>query len=86
MLGILTFDNTALLERVYSIFIPGNRYSLVDIKQMLLDIYQDVGYKKTPVATDLQEWFNIKGVQINTKISKGKYKRDQGFEILSKKK
>ena len=85
-LGILTFDNTALLERVYSIFIPGNRYSLVDIKQMLLDIYQDVGYKKTPVATDLQEWFNIKGVQINTKISKGKYKRDQGFEILSKKK
>ena len=52
---------------------------------MLLDIYQDVGYKKTPVATDLQEWFSIKSVQINTKISKGVYKRDQGFEILSKK-
>ena len=84
-LGILTFDNTTLLERVYSIFIPGNRYSLVNIKQMLLDIYQDVGYKKTPVATDLQEWFSIKSVQINTKISKGVYKRDQGFEILSKK-
>ena len=84
-LGILTFDNTILLEKVYSIFIPGNRYSLVNIKQMLLDIYQDVGYKKTPVATDLQEWFSIKSVQINTKISKGVYKRDQGFEILSKK-
>lgn len=83
-LSILTFDDTILLERIYNIFIPGNRYSLVDIKQVLLNIYQDVGYKKTPVATDLQEWFNIKSVQINTKISKGKYKRDQGFEILSR--
>ena len=84
-LGLLTFDTTELLEKVYSTFLPGNRYTSVDIKQMLSIIYNEVGYGKTPIATDLEDWFEIKRVQINTKVSRGVYKRDKGFEIISKK-
>lgn len=74
-----------LAEKVYNTFSLGKRYTSIYIKNELLKIYQEIGYSKTPIATDLKTWFKIKRVQINTKIAKGVYKRDKGFEILSKK-
>ena len=61
-------------------FSIGSRYTLTYIKETLGNIYQSVGYKKTPKACDLEIYFNLKKVQI---ITSGK--KIHGYEILSKK-
>ena len=55
------------------------------IKEFLKDVYTRFGYSKSPVATDIGEYFNIKEVLVNIPLGNGKYKRERGFEILSKK-
>ena len=64
-----------LIER----FIVGNKYSLKSIKEDLLLIYNKVGITKTPIATDLEDYFNIRKCTINLKDGK----RINGYEILS---
>lgn len=64
-----------LIER----FIVGNKYSLKSIKEDLLLIYNKVGITKTPKATDLEDYFNIRKCTINLKDGK----RINGYEILS---
>ena len=54
-------------------FIVGKRYTNSDAKEMLRKIYDDLGYKKSPKATDLGEWFNIKRVYFND---------SNGFELI----
>ena len=52
-----------------------------EIKERLRQIYQEVDYKKTAKATDLEEWFEVK--EVNITDTNGK--RGKGFEILSTK-
>lgn len=65
-------------EKVMETFKIGERYILSDIKESLRNIYEDLGLKKTPVATDLDEYFQMKKVKVTVNG-----KRENGFEILS---
>jgi hypothetical protein len=84
-LGIITFDRSNLKNAILREFNVGDKLSKGDIKTKLQSLYINLGYKKTPKAVDLIEWFKLKEIKINTKLSDGSYKRDHGFEILAKK-
>ena len=84
-LGIVSFNKSLLFLKIIETFSVGERYTSSWIKSSLKSIYEESGYEKTPVASDLENWFDIKKVQINTRLDNGTYKRDKGYEILSKK-
>lgn len=56
-------------------FYVGKRYSKKDIKIKLRSLYIDKGIKKTALATDLNNWFEIKPIR-NSELG-------NGFEILA---
>ena len=68
--------------KILSSFLPENRYLKSDIKETLRKIYEDLGYNKTPKASDLEEYFELHPCQIKNKETG---KKDNGFEILKKK-
>lgn len=81
-MGITIFDQSILEREIYSKFNIGDRLTKAEIKNTLRVIYDEVGYKKTPKANDLENWFKVKLIQItNNETSK----RDAGFEIIEKK-
>ena len=59
-------------------FIIGSKYSLKESKLMISEIYQELNIIKTPKATDLEEYFNIRKCIM---IIDGK--RINGYELLS---
>ena len=63
-------------------FVINNKYLKSDIKETLRKIYEDLGYDKTPKASDLEEYFELRSCQIKNKETG---KKDHGFEILKKK-
>lgn len=79
-LNIKSFNKSDLILSIYSNFNVGDKYSLNNIKLMLSDIYVKCGYEKSPVASDLREYFELKE-NIKIKDSTGKWVR--GFEILN---
>ena len=80
-LGIITFDPKKLRDEVYDIFKVGDRLGRDEIKNQLGDLYNFIGYGRKPKATDLENWFEIKGVLLT--LDGGK--RVHGFEIIKKK-
>ena len=70
-----------LEDLIYSSFIPGEKYSKAWIKSKLGEIYNTVGYKLTPKATDLERYFKIKAVNYMDKVSK---KKENGYSIINK--
>ena len=75
------FDTAPVRERILSEFKVGDRLITSEVKEILRMIYQDLKYNKTPKATDLEEYFELKDTRI--KNSNGKMSR--GFEILAQK-
>ena len=71
-----------LKTRIYSNFIINNRYSSVYIKETLGKIYEFVGIKSSPKATDIENYFEVKKIQI---INKESGKKDRGYLIIKKK-
>lgn len=67
----------ALKEEIYRLFEVGNRYVKSDIKATLKLLYERLGYKKTAKASDIQEYFEVKGTLSADKKA--------GFELLNKK-
>lgn len=67
-------------SEVYNSFIVGERYNKPFIKSELGRIYELLNYKKTPKATDLEEWFEIRYVKYTENGRK-----INGFEIVRKK-
>lgn len=65
------------IEDLALYFNIGERYSLKDIKLKLKNLYIKVGESKTPVATDLKNWYEIKS------FKNGMF--GHGFEILGEK-
>lgn len=57
-----------------------NRYTKQEIKEKLCNIYKNIKYNKTPKANDLEEWFEMKDIQIT--LNK---RRVHGYEIIKKK-
>ena len=80
-LDIQSFTKDNLEKTIYSEFKVGDRIIKADLKERLAKIYDKLQYQKTPKATDLSEWFEIKPVSIT--IDSGK--RVNGFELLKKK-
>ena len=62
-------------------FSVGSKYSTKQIKSILADFYITNSISKTPKASDLEEYFNLKTCKV--KNSDGKW--ENGFEIISKK-
>ena len=71
-----------LLEELDKIFSIGLRISKAMVKEELRTIYTKLGYSKTPKATDLEEYYELRPCQISNSET-GKI--DNGFEIIRKK-
>ena len=71
-----------LQEVIYSVFLVEERYTMVFIKDRLGEIYENLGIKASPKATDLENYFEIKKIQITNKETG---KKDHGYKILKKK-
>lgn len=79
-LGIITFSQELLESSIYSEFKVGDKITLVDIKDKLSYLYSSINYDKTPKATDLENYFEVKKCTINFPG-----KRVNGLEIIKKK-
>ena len=72
-------DINAVVNDITSTFTVGSKYSKSDIKETLRTIYETNGYNKTPKASDLEQYFELKTCLVPNKITG---KRDGGFEII----
>ena len=72
-------DIDAVIRDITSTFIVGKRYSKSSIKETLQIIYETNGYNKTPKASDLEQYFEIKLCKI---LNPETNKRDMAFEIV----
>lgn len=53
----------------------------MDIKQKLTDLYKLTNYSRSPKATDISDWFEIKAVKIYQAVE-GKKKQFKGYELI----
>ena len=82
-LGILTFSPELLINSIYDNFQSGKRMSLVDIKTKLTEIYQKINYEKSPKATDIIDFFDVKECIIVQNLGGGNKKRLRGYDLLT---
>ncbi len=78
----LKIDLESLSKKIFANFKEGQRYTKADIKTTLGEIYEALEYSRTPKASDLEYYFEIKDCLIQNKETG---KRDKGFEIIKKK-
>ena len=71
-----------LLNIIYSSFKEGERYLGSDLKQAVQSIYDSLGLKKTGKASDFEEWFEMKRVNITNSQTK---KREPGYSLIKRK-
>lgn len=71
-----TFDSV-LYNTIYTRFKCGERYTSKDLKEILREIYQDLGISKTPKANDLGQYFKL----IKTKITLPDKTLKDGFRL-----
>lgn len=81
-LATTTLVSSSVKDEILKEFDEGSRISFTSIKQKLTEIYKNLEYNKTPKASDLEEYFNVKPCQITNKETG---KRDNGFEIIKRK-
>ena len=81
-LSDLKLDLSDLSDKISSEFAISGRYTKSEIKNKLSGIYSGLGYSKTPKASDLEEYFELKDVLLTNKETG---KREHGFEIIKKK-
>ena len=79
---VKSFDITLVEKFIYSNFHEGDRVSLREAKEILRKGYEDMGYEKSPKASDLSEWFELKEAKIPN--SSDNSKRDKAFQLLKK--
>lgn len=61
---IRTFNKSDIAKEIYSIFKVGDNLSLSDIKGKIRNLYDKIGYNKTPKANDIEEFFDVKRTKI----------------------
>jgi hypothetical protein len=69
-----------LKSKILSEFKVGEKYLMSDIKEKLGVIYSSFSYAKTPKATDLGDYFEIKKCKVSIEG-----KRVPAFEIIKEK-
>ena len=82
-LNIVTFSPELLINSIYDNFQSGKRMSLVDIKAKLTEIYQKINYEKSPKATDIIDFFDVKECIIVQNLGGGNKKRLRGYDLLT---
>ena len=83
-LGIVTFSPELLINTITLNFNPGEKYSLLDLKAKLGDLYNSINYTATPKANDILNYFEVKEYK-STETIGGEKKRVRGYELLSRK-
>ena len=74
------YGNSDILKNlIFQDFVVDSKLSTFYIKSKLKEIYASLSYDKTPKASDLSEWFDIKPCKIKD-AETGKW--EHGFEIL----
>lgn len=77
-IGMLdTTSDSVLYNTIYTRFKCGERYTSKDLKEILREIYQDLGISKTPKANDLGQYFKL----IKTKITLPDKTLKDGFRL-----
>lgn len=84
-LGIVMFNPLLLQNHIYHDFNVGDKLSLAEIKQKLFNIYSEINYSKTPKASDIENYFEVKEVSLFDKKPDGSRKRIKAYELLSQK-
>lgn len=79
-LNIISFEDDKIFEEIDKEFNVGESYTNTYIKSKLSEIYKRIGYKASPKATDLNNYFDTK----KCLIQEGS-KRVNGLKLLSKK-
>jgi hypothetical protein len=79
-LSVMSFDKEKIKGELSNVFEVGKSYTKADIKGRLSDIYKKLGYKASPKATDLGEYYEMKECLVNNGA-----KRSGGFKILKEK-
>ena len=74
-------DKEIISKEVYSNFKLGDKLDRKEIKSRLSSIFSKLNLKKTPKASDLDNWFEIKDIMMTAAN-----KRIHGFEIIALKK
>ena len=72
-----TTSDSVLYNTIYTRFKCGERYTSKDLKEILREIYQDLGISRTPKAKDLGEYFKL----IKTKITLPDKTLKDGFRL-----
>lgn len=80
-IGIKYFSKKEIAEKIYQVFSPGESYTLTSIKSTLSNIYTEIMYDKTPKATDLFDFFEIKEYMTTDPKTK---KRIRGYHLIKK--
>ena len=78
-LGVKFFNKSDIAKEIYSVFKVGDNLPLSDIKEKIRDVYNRVGYNKTPKAKDIESFFNIKKTK---KVVSGK--STHSYELIKK--
>lgn len=79
-LNIISFEGDKIFEEIDKEFEVGQSYTKADIKEKLGEIYKKIGYKASPKANDLGNYFEVKDCLLNADS-----RRVHGLKILSKK-
>lgn len=78
VLGEISFDLSTVRKEFLDNFKVGDKYPKSNLKDLVSQIYKRINYTKTPKATDLEDWFEIKACKV--KDPSGKWVH--GFEII----
>ena len=81
-LGVVVFSKELLVRTIFQNFKIGDKISLLEIKNRLINLYLDINYKATPKATDLNEYFDTKEVKVTETLSDGVKKRVKALELV----
>ena len=84
-LGIVTFSWELLMDSIYLEFKENEKYSLSSLKIKLGSLYKSINYTKTPKASDIENWFEIKKIKLYEKYLDGTRKQSKGYELLKSK-
>jgi len=79
IIGNQEIDIRTSIENEFSV---GEVYLKSYIKKRLGELYESLGYYKTPKASDIEDYFVVKGVQVTNKKTG---KRDHGYKLIDKK-
>lgn len=82
-LGIIMFDQSKLDREIYNNFKEGDKYLLSDLKILMAQVYDSVGYQAAPKAIDIQNYFEI-SEYTTSKVINGNRKRFRGYELIKR--